>query len=107
MADIEAHDEVVEWFDELSENEWERVSVVVDRLASLGSKARMPFSRSLGDGLFEIRFTLGSTARRVTYRFTTDDRIILLTTFRKQRNNERAEVTRARKIAQDCARRNP
>ena len=107
VAAIEAHDEVVEWFDEISQNEWERVSVVVDRLASLGSKARMPFSRSLDEGLFEVRFTLGSTARRITYRFTNDNRIILLTTFRKQRNNERAEVTRARKIAQDCAKRNP
>jgi putative component of toxin-antitoxin plasmid stabilization module len=107
VAEIEAHDEVVEWFDELSRNEWERASVIVDRLASLGSQARMPFSRSLGDGLFEVRFTLGSTARRITYRFTNDNRIILLTTFRKRRNNERAEVTRARKIAQDCAKRNP
>ncbi len=107
MAEIEAHDEVVEWFDELSRDEWERTQIVVDRLASLGSKARMPFSRSLGEGVFEVRFSLGSTARRITYRFTKDNRIILLTTFRKQRNNERAEVTRARKIAQDCAKRNP
>ncbi len=47
VAEIEAHDEVVEWFDELSQTEWERTSVVIDRLASLGSQARMPFSRSL------------------------------------------------------------
>ena len=107
MADVEAHDEVVEWFDTLSEADWERTLVVVDRLALLGPKARMPLSRSLGEGLFELRFTVGSTARRITYRFTKDGRIILLTTFRKQRNNERAEVTRARKIAQDCAKRNP
>jgi len=107
VAEIEAHDEVVEWFDELSQNERERTQIVVDRLASLASKARMPFSRSLGAGLFEVRFTLGSTARRITDRFTKDGRIILLTTFRKQRNNERAEVTRARKIAQDCTKRNP
>jgi len=67
----------------------------------------MPFSRSLGEGLFEVRFSLGSTSRRITCRFTKDGRIILLTTFRKQRNNERAEVTRARKIAQDCPKRSP
>jgi len=107
VAEIEAHYEVVEWFDELSQDEWERTQIVVDRLASLGSRARMPFSRSLGDGVFEVRFSLGSTVRRITYRFTKDGRIILLTTFRKQRNNERAEVTRARKIAHDCAKRNP
>ena len=55
----------------------------------------MPMSKSLGDGLLELRFTLGPTARRVTYRFTPDGRIVLLTTFRKQRNNERSEITRA------------
>jgi len=107
VAEVEAHDEIVEWFEGLAQSEWERVSTVIDRLASLGSQARMPLSRSLGEGLFEVRFTLGSTARRITYRFTTDGRIILLTTFRKQRNNERSEETRARKTAQQCAQRNP
>lgn len=107
MAELEAHDEVVEWFDSLSDLEWERVSVIVDRLVGLGSMARMPLSKSLGGGLFELRFSLGSTARRITYRFTEDGRIILLTTFRKQRNNERAEVARARKVAEDCAQRFP
>ncbi|HEC08018.1 MAG TPA: type II toxin-antitoxin system RelE/ParE family toxin [Acidimicrobiales bacterium] len=107
VGEVEAHDEVVKWFEELGQSEWERTVVVIDRLASLGSRARMPLSRSLGGGLFELRFTLGSTARRITYRFTSDGRIILLTTFRKQRNNERAEVTRAREIAQHCATRNP
>ncbi|GMU79811.1 MAG: hypothetical protein AMXMBFR46_26000 [Acidimicrobiia bacterium] len=60
-----------------------------------------------GDGLFELRFTLGPTARRITYRFTKDGRIVLLTTFRKQRNNERTEIAGARKAAKDCAERNP
>ena len=93
--------------DSLEAAEWDRTVVVIDRLAGLGSSARMPLSRSLGEGLFELRFTLGPTARRITYRFTTDGRIILLTTFRKQRNNERGEITRARKAAQDCAKRYP
>lgn len=93
--------------DSLGDREWERVAVVVDRLAVLGSSARMPLSRSLGDGLFELRFTLGPTARRITYRFTRDGRIILLTTFRKQRNNEHTEVDRARKVAADCAEQYP
>lgn len=74
---------------------------LIDRLVALESTARMPLSRSLGDGLFELRFTLGPTARRITYRFTKDGRIVLLTTFRKQRNNERAEIARARRAAED------
>ncbi len=107
MAGIELHDEIVEWMAGLNTTEWDRTVIIIDRLADLGSMARMPFSRALGDGLFEIRFVLGPTARRITYRFTKDNRIILLTTFRKQRNNERAEITRARQIADDCARLNP
>ena len=107
VADVELHDEIVEWMDSLDDDEWDRTVVVIDRLVVLGSTARMPLSRSLGDGLFELRFTLGPTARRITYRFTRDGRIILLTTFRKQRNIERAEVARARKVAEDCAKRFP
>lgn len=107
MAEVELHDEVVEWLDTLSDREWDRVGVIVERLADLGSQARMPLSRSLGDGLFELRFTLGPTARRITYRFAKDGRIILLTTFRKQRNNERNEIARARKTAEACALRYP
>jgi len=91
----------------LDDVEWERTAVVIDRLASLGSSARMPLSKSLGAGLFELRFTLGPTARRITYRFTKDGRIVLLTTFRKQRNNERREITRARDAAETCVRENP
>ena len=104
---VELHDEIVDWMDSLDDGEWDRVVVVLDRLAALGSSARMPLSKSLGDGLFELRFTLGPTARRITYRFARDGRVVLLTTFRKQRNNERAEVARARKAAEDCARMNP
>jgi len=107
VVDVELHDEVVDWMASIDDNQWQRTVVVIDRLAALGATARMPLSRSLGEGLFEIRFTLGPTARRITYRFTKDGRIVLLTTFRKQRNNERNEITRARRTAEDCARRNP
>lgn len=107
VATVELHDEIVDWMNSLDDGEWDRVVVVIDRLAALGSSARMPLSKSLGDGLFELRFTLGPTACRITYRVTTDGRVVLLTTFRKQRNNERTEIARARRAAEDCARRNP
>lgn len=106
-VDIEAHDEVVEWLAGLSDAEWDRVAVVIDRLAQVGQRARMPLSRSLGGGLFELRFALGATARRITYRFTSDGRIVLLTTFRKQRDNEWIEVARAREVADDCVKNDP
>jgi hypothetical protein len=107
VAEVELHNEVVEWMDDLNDDEWDRTVVIIDRLSALGPRARMPMSRSLGDGLFELRFTLGPTARRITYRFTKDGRIILLTTFRKQRNNERHEIERARTAAAHGATRYP
>jgi hypothetical protein len=107
VAEVELHDEVTQWMDVLNDDDWERTVIVVDRLADLGAAARMPFPRSLGDGLFELRFALGPTSRRITYRFTRDARIILLTTFRKQRNNERHEIARVRHAAAECARANP
>lgn len=107
VVTVELHDEIVDWMDSLDDGEWDRVVVVIDRLAALGSSARMPISKSLGDGVFELRFTLGPTARRITYRFTKDGRVVLLTTFRKQRSNERTEIARAHRAAEDCARRNP
>jgi putative component of toxin-antitoxin plasmid stabilization module len=107
MSDVELHDEVAKWMETLDDEEWDRAVVIIDRLAALGATARMPLSRPLGDGLFELRFTLGPTARRITYRFTREGRIVLLTTFRKQRQNERAEIARARRAAAGCARTNP
>ena len=107
MADIEIHDEVVEWLNQLNEDDWHRPVVVIDRLAELGELARMPLSRSLGGGLFELRFALGSTARRITFRFASDGRIVLLTTFRKQRDSEQVEIARARRVAEACARSEP
>jgi len=61
VVGVELHDEIVEWMASLEESEWDRTVVTIDRLAGLGSHARMPFSRALGNGLFEVRFTLGST----------------------------------------------
>ena len=105
--DVELHDEIVNWLATLNDKDWIRTSIVIDRLANLGPTARMPFSRALGDGLFEVRFTLGRTARRMTYRFTQDQCIVLLTTFRKTKQNETGEIKRARTAAAQCAAINP
>ena len=57
----------------------------------------MPHSRQLGDGLRELRFTCEGVARRITYVLDPERKAVTLTTFRKQRNNERGEVLRARR----------
>lgn len=44
---------------------------------------------------------------RSSQRCMEGSQIILLTTFRKQRNNERTEIARARKAAEACAEQYP
>jgi phage-related protein len=58
----------------------------------------MPHVRSLGNGLHELRFYLRDEQRRITFWIAHDRRIVLLTTFRKQRQNEHREVERAHKV---------
>lgn len=62
----------------------------------------MPHSRALGEGLFELRFDMARRAWRITYWFTPTRAIVLLTTFRKQRNNEQPEIRRARAVMKHC-----
>ena len=90
------------WIDQLAATEFATVLSHIERLADQGNKLRMPASRSLGDALFELRFDLARSSWRISYFFTSDRRIVLLTVFRKQRQNEKHEVQRARWAMQRC-----
>ncbi len=52
-----------EWMDSLDDDGWDRKVIVIDRRVEFASTARMPLSRSLGEGLFELRFTLPTYGR--------------------------------------------
>ena len=56
----------------------------------------MPLSKQVGGGLRELRFTCEGVARRITYVLEPERRAITLTTFRKQRQNERGEISGCR-----------
>ena len=51
---------------------------MLDKLRALGNQLRMPHSKSLGDGLFELRFSIrqATIAQRITYSFEPQQRII-------------------------------
>lgn len=100
--DLELEPEVEAWLDGLRPADFATVAFHLDRLVDRGPALRMPHSRALGDGLFELRFDFGRSAHRVSYFFPGDRRTVLLTVFRKQRMNERAEVIRARQAMQRC-----
>jgi ribosome-binding protein aMBF1 (putative translation factor) len=97
--------EVEQWLESLSASQFASAASRIDYLGELGSAVRMPRSRPLGAGLFELRFDVDRTAMRITYFFPGDRRIVLLTFFRKQRQNERAEVERLRLAMANCVER--
>jgi hypothetical protein len=102
---VEMEPEVELWLESLSAKQFASAASRIDYLSELGSAVRMPRSRPLGSGLFELRFDVDRTAVRITYFFPGDRRIVLLTVFRKQRQNERAEVERARRAMATCVER--
>jgi hypothetical protein len=93
---VEISPEVETWYATLNSKDKAMADRAFDRLAEHGPALRMPHARPLGGGLFELRFTCEGTARRVRYYIDTRRKVITLTTFRKQRQNERREVARAR-----------
>lgn len=99
---VELELEVQAWLENLPAAEFATAAFHVDRLADRGAQLRMPHSRSLGERLFELRFDLGRVAQRITFFFSGEARVVLLTVFRKQRSNERAEVNRARTAMRRC-----
>jgi hypothetical protein len=70
----------------------------LDLLKAFGNTLKMPWSRALGDGLFELRFSLSRNTvdQRITYIFEPGRRVVTLTGFTKTRRNEAREVRRAR-----------
>lgn len=104
MWNIEAEPEVTAWLSSLAPVDFDQAAEAIDRLHGAGNRLRMPLSRSLGGGLFELRFTCESVPRRITYWYADwqPGLIVLLTTFRKQRSSERREVDRARTALERC-----
>lgn len=94
---IEIRGEVRQWYQGLKEKDRLVADRVLHRLRIQGNTLGMPRSKPLGDGLFELRFTCEGLNRRITYVFDPDRKVITLTTFHKQKNNERREILRARR----------
>ena len=102
--DVELEPEVEKWLSGLDIAGFAAAAFHLDRLAGQGPALRMPHSRALGEGLFELRFYLNRTAERITYFFPGEQRIVLLTEFHKQKMNERTEIERARGAMARCIR---
>lgn len=75
-------------------------------LKEFGNHLREPHSKSMGDGLFELRIKFASDISRIFYFFVVDNRIILTNGFiKKTLKTPKAEIDLARKYKADYDRR--
>jgi hypothetical protein len=93
--EIELSDEVLKWYVPLNARDRAFADRALDRLEATGPNLRMPTSRALGEGLYELRFACQGVPRRITYAFGAGREVTALTTFRKQQDRERHEIGRA------------
>ena len=70
----------------------------IELLSVNGPELREPYSKSLGDGIFELRAKVGTDITRVLYFFVVGRKIILTNGFvKKTDRTPRAEIDLARK----------
>ncbi|MFJ2742032.1 type II toxin-antitoxin system RelE/ParE family toxin [Streptomyces sp. NPDC087440] len=102
--EIEIEAEVRLWLMNLPADDYEAVEDAAERLRRNATTLREPYSRYLGDGVRELRFTIGHDRRsvRITYWLAPGRRVVMLTVFRKTRQRETAEVARARRAKAEC-----
>ena len=80
--------------------------MALEFLEENGPALREPFSKPLGDGIFEIRAKQGSNISRVLYFFVIGRKIILTNGFvRKTAKTPPGEIERAKRYRADFQRR--
>lgn len=80
---------------------------LVDILEQYGNQLREPYSKPLGDGIFELRAKAGSDISRVLYFFYYEGRIILTNGFvKKTQKTPPSEIQKAKQYKKDFLERN-
>lgn len=75
---------------------------LVDLLEQYGNQLREPYSKSLGDDIFEIRAKIGTDITRVLYFFYYEGRIILTNGFvKKSQETPQNEIKKAKQYRKE------
>ncbi|MDI3422113.1 type II toxin-antitoxin system RelE/ParE family toxin [Streptomyces luteolus] len=102
MWTTEIEPEVRQWLEQLPDTHYDKVERAADMLAEHPTTLGEPYSRHLGGKVRELRFLMEGNSVRITYWLAPQQRIVLLTVFRKTRMREDAEVERARRTQELC-----
>ena len=75
-------------------------------LEEFGNSLREPYSKPMGDGIFELRIKFASDISRIFYFFFVNNKIVVTNGFvKKTRKTPESEITLARKYKKDYERR--
>lgn len=112
MIEVEFYDTqdgtspVQEYLDTLEPRLLAKTLRTIDLLERNGYQLREPYSKSIGDGLFELRTKQGSDITRVLYFFFIGNKAILTNGFTKKTNKTpKSELILAKKYRADYERR--
>lgn len=79
-----------------------KIFTMLEFLESKGPELREPYSKPLGDGIFEVRAKQGSDITRVLYFFVVGRKVILTNGFvKKTQRTPPAEIERAKRYRAD------
>lgn len=85
-----------------------RIKVIdsLDLLEQYGNQLRMPYSKALNDGLFELRIQFSSDISRIFYFFYVGNKIVVTNGFvKKTQKTPQVELVKAQKYKKDYERR--
>ena len=99
---FEVEPEVRRWLESLDDHEFKRVDEVSGLLAEMGPDLGGPWSDHLEGPVRELRLRFRDIAPRITYWFTPNRTIVLLTIFRKTRQHDQAQIDRAVRAQKVC-----
>ena len=79
----------------------------LDLLEQYGNQLRMPYSKALNDGLFELRIQFSSDISRIFYFFYIGNKIVVTNGFvKKTRKTPQTELKKAQKYKKEYEKRN-
>ena len=97
---------IEEFISSLDKKMQAKALATLDLLSEFGNQLREPYSKSMGDGLFELRIKFSSDISRIFYFFVVGNRIILTNGFiKKSMKTPKGELELARKYKKDYERR--
>ena len=78
----------------------------LELLQDYGNSLREPYSKSLGDGIFELRYKVGNNISRVLYFFYFEGKIVLTNGFvKKTQKTPASEIKLAKRYRDDFIKR--